>query len=172
MIRITNEEKIRYSKEYWDVKNSGKRLLYKLSPMKNGKHRTFEVEEKDFNALKSLLGYINRVESKTVLNNQLMAKLYIMELVGQIRENETTIFNNYLFQDISNQLSKPLELFYKAFYEDLCSNQLNKLTKGTFTDKEGNDIVMDYKRFKDTFSLEYVTGKIDEHINATLHRRS
>ena len=101
-----------------------------------------------------------------------MAKLYIMELVGQIRENETTIFNDVLFKELSNQLGKPLDLFYKAFYEDLCSNQLNKLAKGTFTDKEGNEIVMDYKRFKETFSLQYVTNKIDEMINLTLHKRS
>ena len=169
---MSNNDKINYSKEYWDVKNSGKRLLYKLSPMKNGKYRTIEVEEKDFNALKSLLGYINRVESKMVYNNQIAAKLYIMELVGQIREKETTIFNQSVFERISNQLSKPLDLFYKAFYDDLCSNQLNKLTKGTFTDKEGNDIVMDYKRFKETFSQEYVTKKIDEMFNLTLHKRS
>jgi hypothetical protein len=169
---MENDDKIKYSKEYWDVKNSGKRLLYKLSPMKNGKYRTLEVEEKDFNALKSLLGYINRVESKTILNNQVMAKLYIMELVGQIRENETTIFNDFLFKELSNQLGKPLNLFYKAFYEDLCSNQLNRLAKENFTDKEGKEIVMDYKRFKETFSLQYVTNKIDEMINLTLHKRS
>lgn len=167
-----NEDKINYSKQYWDVKNSGKRLLYKLSPMKNGKYRTIDVDEKDFNALKSLLGYINRVESKTIYNNQLLAKLYIMELVGQIREKETTVFNRSVFERISNQLSKPLDLFYKAFYEDLSSNQLNKLTKGTFTDEEGKEIIVDYKRFKETFSLEYVTKKIDEMINITLHRRS
>ena len=51
---MENRDKINYSKEYWDVKNGGKRLLYKLSPMKNGKYKTIEVEEKDFNALKSL----------------------------------------------------------------------------------------------------------------------
>tara|TARA_R110002111_G_scaffold246340_1_gene308928 strand:+ start:3089 stop:3598 length:510 start_codon:yes stop_codon:yes gene_type:complete len=169
---MENKEKIQYSKEYWDVKNSGKRLLYKLSPMKNGKYRTFEVDEKDFNALKSLLGYVNRVESKTIYNNQLFAKLYIMDLVGRIRKSGTTIFNSFLFKDISNQLARPLDDFYKAFYEDICSNQLNKLTKGTFTDKEGNAVIMDYKRFKETFSLEYMKTKIDEQMNKTLHRRS
>ena len=35
---MSNDEKINYSKQFWDVKNSGKRLLYKLSPMKNGKY--------------------------------------------------------------------------------------------------------------------------------------
>ena len=169
---MSNEEKINYSKEYWDVKNSGKRLFYKLSPMKNGKYKTIEVEEKDFNALKSLLGYINRVENKTIYNSEIAVKLYIMELVGQIREKETTIFNQSVFERISNQLSKPLDVFYKAFYNDLCDNQLNKLTKGTFTDKEGNDIIMDYKRFKETFSEKYVADKINEMFNLTLHKRS
>lgn len=169
---MENEDKIRYSKEYWDVKNAGKRLLYKLSPMQNGKYRTFEVEEKDFNSLKSLLGYINRVENKTIYNNQLFAKLYIMELVGQIRENETTVFNDFLFKNISNQLSKPLELFYKAFYEDLCANQLNRLTADNFNTQEGTDAIIDAKRFRETFTLEYVTSKLDEMMNATLHRRS
>ena len=169
---MSNEEKIQYSKDFWDVKNSGKRLLYKLSPMKNGKYKTFEATEKDFNALKSLLGYINRVESKTINNNQLYAKLFIMELVGQIRENETTIFNNLLFERLSNQLGKPLELFYIAFYEDLCNNQLNRLTKKQVTDKEFKETIIDYKRFKDTFSLEYVTKKIDEMMISILHRRS
>ena len=169
---MENKEKIQYSKEYWDVKNSGKRLLYKLSPMKNGKHRTFEVEEKDFNALKSLLGYINRVESKTVLNNQMCAKLYLMELVGQIRENKTTVFNDNIFTNISHQLSKPLDLFYKAFYQDLCSNQLNRLDKDNFKTKEGDSVLMDYHRFKKTFTLEYITRKIDERFSLTLHKRS
>lgn len=169
---IKNEEKIKQSKDYWDVKRSGKRLLWRLSSDKNGNFRTFEPNEDDFNALKSVLGCLNRYESKVIYNNQLFAKLYIMELVGQIRENETTIFNDFIFKQISSQLSKPLDLFYKAFYEDLCSNQLNKLTKVNFTDKEGNDIIMDYKRFKETFPLEYVTSKLDEMINITLHKRS
>lgn len=169
---MENDEKIRYSKEYWDVKNAGKRLLYKLSPMKNGKYRTIDVEEKDFNALKSLLGYINRVENKTIYNNSLYAKLYLMDMVGRIRQNETTIFNETIFKDLSYQLSKPLDLFYLAFYEDLCSNQLNRLTKGNFTDKEGKEVLLDYKRFKETFTLEYVTNKLNEMMNLTLHKRS
>jgi len=169
---MSNEEKIKYSKEYWDVKKSGKRLLWRLSPNKNGEYMPFNVTKEDFNALKSLLGYINRVENKSIYNNQLFAKLYIMELVGRIRENQTTVFNDFVFTELSHQLSKPLDLFYKAFYQDLCNNQLNKLTKSNFTDKEGKEVLMDYKRFKETFPLEYVTSKLDEMMNLTLHRRS
>ena len=169
---MTNEDKIKYSKEYWDVKNSGKLLLWWLSPDKEGNFKNFKVTEKHFNALKSILGYINRVENKSIYNNQLFAKLYIMEMVGRIRENETTVFNENIFSDLSYQLSKPLELYYKAFYQDLCSNQLNRLTKVEFLDKEGKEIIMDYKRFKETFTLEIITSKLDEMINQTLHRRS
>ena len=149
---MENEEKIKYSKEYWNVKNAGKRLLYKLSPMKNGNYRTIEVDESDFNALKSLLGYINRVESKTIYNNELFAKLYIMELVGQIRESETTVFNDFLFKNISNQL--------------------NRLTENNFDTKEADEIIKDRIRFEETFSLDYVKTKLNEMMNATLHRRS
>ena len=95
-----------------------------------------------------------------------------MELVGQIREKETTIFNDSIFERISNQLSKPLDIFYEAFYNDLCSNQLNRITKENITDKEGLEIVLDAKRFKETFSLEYMTKKLDERMNLTLHKRS
>ena len=169
---MENEQKIKYSKEYWDVKNAGKRLLYKLSPMKNGKYRTIEVDESDFNALKSLLGYINRVESKSIYNNELYAKLYIMDLVGRIRESKTTVFNDFVFKELSNQLSKPLELFFTAFYSDLCSNQLGRLNEDTFKDRLGDNIILDYEQFKEEFTYEYVKGKLIEKMNETLHHQS
>lgn len=167
-----NETKIKHSKEYWDVKNSGKRLFYKMKPRQNGEYVDFKLCEDDFNALKSLLGYINRVEKKTILNNQLFAKLYIRELVFKVRSSNTTIFNQYVFNEISNLLSIPLETYYEQLYEDLAGNQLNGMTQENISNVEMQEYVLDYKRFKDTFSLEYVTGKIDEMINSTLHRRS
>ncbi|WP_166387726.1 hypothetical protein [Polaribacter sp. 11A2H] len=168
----SNNEKIKYSKDYWDVKKSGNRLLWRISPNEKGEFKTFKVLQDDFNALKSILGMVNRLESKTISNNELFAKLFIMELLGQIREKETTVFNDSVFIQISNQLSKPLELFYQTFYEDLCSNQLNKLTKDDFTDTEGHNILMDYHRFKETFTLELVKSKLNEMMSNTLHRRS
>ena len=73
---------------------------------------------------------------------------------------------------MSNQLGKPLDLYYKAFYDDLCANQLNRLTEKNFDTKEADDIIKDRIRFEETFPLEYVTKKVNEKINATLHRRS
>ena len=168
---MTNKEKINQNNEFWDVKKSGQRLLWRMSPDSNGECKSFKPNESDFNALKSILGAINRSQGETVSNNQLFAKLYIMQLVGDIREKQTTVFNEVLFERLSNQLSKPLDLFYKAFYEDLCSNQLNRITETT-TDKEGQEVIVDYNRFKESFPLEFVTGKLDEHINANLNRRS
>ena len=168
---MTNKEKINQNNEFWDVKKSGQRLLWRMSPESNGECKSFKPNESDFNALKSILGAINRSQEETISNNQLFAKLYIMQLVGDIRENQTTVFNEFIFERLSNQLSKPLDLFYKAFYEDLCSNQLNRITETT-TDKEGQEVIVDYNRFKESFSLDFVTGKLDEHINANLNRRS
>ena len=168
---MTNKEKINQNNEFWDVKKSGQRLLWRMSPDSNGECKSFKPNESDFNALKSILGAINRSQGETLSNNQLFAKLYIMQLVGDIREKQTTVFNEVLFERLSNQLSKPLDLFYKAFYEDLCSNQLNRITETT-TDKEGQEVIVDYNRFKESFPLEFVTGKLDEHINANLNRRS
>jgi len=169
---MTNKEKINQNNEFWDVKKSGQRLLWRMSPESNGECKSFKPNESDFNALKSILGAINRSQEETISNNQLFAKLYIMQLVGDIRDKQTTVFNEFLFERLSNQLSKPLDLFYKAFYEDLCSNQLNRITEGNIEDVDAQEFVLDYYRFKETFSLEFVTGKLDEHINANLNRRS
>ena len=168
---MNNQDKINKSHDYWNVKKAGNHLLFKLSPY-NGKFKTINVTEDDFNALKSVLGYVNRVESGLVNNNQLFAKLFLMELVGQIRENGTTVFNQMVFQNVSNQLAKPLDLFYKAFYEDLCSNQLLRLSEDAFKDEKGMEVVLDYKRFKETYSLQFVTEKLDEMMNHLLHKRS
>jgi len=168
---MANEKKINDAQNYWNVKKAGNHLLFKLSPYK-GNFKNFKVTEEDFNALKSLLGYVNRVESGLVNNNQLFAKLFLMHLVGDIRENGTTIFNEFIFNNLSNQLSKPLALFYKAFYEDLCSNQLDNITEKNISNEDAQEFLLDYKRFKETFSLEFVTGKLDEMMNHLLHRRS
>lgn len=165
-------DKIKKSKQYWDVKNSGKRLFYKLRANEKGEFRAFKPTESDFNSLKSLLGYIDRVESKTIFKNELYAKLYLMHLTQEIRRNETTSFNDEIFSSLSQKLSLPLDLYYRIFYDDLCSNQFNRLTHAKFSDKEGNEIIMDAKRFKETFTFELVRDKLNEIMNKTLHRRS
>lgn len=159
---MNNEKKIKQSQEYWNVKNSGKRLMYKLSPNEKGQYQTFKVNEDDFNALKSVLGYINRSQENNALNSELYFKLFILQLVGDIRENKTTIFNDFLFARISNQLSMPLPLFFKTLYDDICANQLNKLNDADFIIKDFDEIVMNAVIFKANFTLQNLTEQLTE----------
>ena len=168
---LNTEKKIKESQDYWNVKKAGNHLLFKLSPYK-GKFKNFKTTEEDLNALKSLLGYINRAESGIINNNQIMAKLFIMHLTWEIRESKTTMFDRVLKSEISNQLSKPLALFYKTFHQDLCANQLNRLNDEDFKIYEFEDVIKNKQRFEETFTLEFVTGKLNEMMSNILHRRS
>jgi len=171
-MKTANQQKIEDNANHWDVEKSGKRLLWRFSQDEKGNFKNFTPNENDYNALKSVLSWINRQSSGIIDNSPLYAKLYILQLVGEIRENKTTVFNDLVFDKISNQLSKPLELFYSTFYEDLCSNQLNRLTTENFTDVDGKAVLMDEKRFRETFPLSLVVSKMNERMIATLHRRS
>lgn len=164
---MNNQQKIDDNHKFWDVKKAGERLLWRFNADKS-----FMPNDNDKLALKSVLAWINRQSSGIIENNELFAKLYIMHLIGDIRANKTTVFNDFIFRELSNQLSKPLILFYKAFYEDLAANQLTRLTPENVKTKEGDNVILDYKRFKETFPLEYVIQKLDEMMITTLHRRS
>lgn len=164
---MDNQQQIEENNKLWDVKRAGERLLWRFSLDK-----PFKPNADDKLALKSVLAWINKQSSGVLERHNCFAKLYLLQLVGLIRENKTTVFNDVVFSELSHQLSKPLDLFYKAFYEDLASNQLNRLTKDNITTKEGEAVIMDYKRFKETFPLETVVSKLNEQMIATLHRRS
>ena len=164
---MKNQKKIEDNAKFWDVKRAGERLQWRF-----GLDKPFAPNDDDKLALKSVLAWINRQSSGVIEKNNLFAKLYLLQLIGDIRENKTTVFNEFLFSQLSNQLSKPIELFYKAFYEDLASNQLNRLTADDFKDEEGKSVLMDYKRFKETFPIELVVDKLNEQMIATLHRRA
>lgn len=171
-MKRTNQQKIDDNNNFWDIKKAGNRLLWRFSEDKNGKMQSFSPNEEDVMALKSVLYWVNRQSSGLLDKHNLYAKLFILQLVGDIREKKTTVFNDFLFERLSCQLAKPLELYYTTFYEDLVSNQLNRLTTGVFTQKDGEAVVMDCKRFKETFPLELIKEKLNERMLATLHRRS
>lgn len=126
---MSNQTKIQENKEYWDVKRSGEKLLWRLSPDDDGKFKSFTPNLKDYNALKSVLGWINRQTSKNVDNNVLFAKLYIYHLTMNIRHYGTTVLNEFPTNDLLRLLDTPLNLFYKSFHQDLHGNQLNKLVE-------------------------------------------
>uniref|UniRef100_UPI003F6CBE99 hypothetical protein n=1 Tax=Polaribacter sp. TaxID=1920175 RepID=UPI003F6CBE99 len=121
---MDNEKKIKDNKDFWDVDKSVKRLIWRLAPKENGQYFKFEPNENDFNALKSLLGSLDRDKKINVANNVLFAKLYIYHLTMNIRYFNTTVLENYPAQDLNRMLSKPLSMFYKSFHKDLQDNQL------------------------------------------------
>ena len=166
-MKTTNKQKIADNRDFWDIKKAGERLLWRFDLDK-----PFTPNADDKLALKSVLSWVNKQSSGVLERHNIYAKLYIMQLVGDIRRNGTTVFNEAVFSELSHKLSKPLELYYITFYQDLVSNQLNRLSTDSFTQKEGEDIVMDYKRFKEAFPLDLVKSKLNERMIATLHRRS
>lgn len=167
---MDNEKKIQENKEFWNEQKSVKRLIWRLAPKENGSYSRFQPDKTDFNALKSLLGSLDRDKKINVANNVLFAKLYIYHLTMNIRKFETTVLDDFPAKDLSLLLDKPLDLFYQSFYNDLQDNQLNKLLK--VPEPEQEEVIKEYKRLKETFTLEMVTSKLDDMINKSLKRYS
>lgn len=167
---MDNNKKIQENKEFWNEQKAVKRLIWRLAPKENGTYSRFEPNETDFNALKSLLGSLDRDKKINVSNNVLFAKLYIYNLTMNIRHFETTVLEDYPAKDLSLLLSKPLDLFYQSFYKDLQDNQLNKLLK--VPESEQKEVLKEYQRLKETFTLDIVTSKLDSMINQCLKKYS
>lgn len=192
-----------------ELKKAGERLLWRLSPKENGDHTTFKANENDFNALKTILGHINRQEKISVKNQSLFAKLFIYELTMEIRNYQTTVLNPFPLQKLSSLLSKPIEVFYDAFYSDLINNQLNRLTDfdninkqiekdikeaeenypnyegitskedyikskrlEMISDEKQIEVLKDYSRLKETFTLDFVVDKLNGNIAEAINKFS
>lgn len=164
---MNNQQKIIENDKFWDVKRAGERLLWRF-----GLDKPFKPNEDDKIALKSVLAWINRQSSGVIEKSPLFAKLYLLQMIGIIRENKTTVFNEAVFQELSNQLSKPLTLFYRAFYDDIVANQLNRLSEDSFKIEQFEDVVSNQELFKKTFTPDYVVKKLNEMMISTLHKRS
>lgn len=164
---MDNNKKIKDNKSFWEVDKAVKRLIWRLSPKENGNYFKFEPNESDFNALKSILGSLDRNKKINIANNTLFAKLYIYHLTMNIRHFETTVLNSYPEKELKRMLDKPLEMFVQSFYNDLHNNQLNKLLK-TENEKEQKDILESVEQLKKTYTLDYVRGKLFDSINKSL----
>lgn len=169
--RMRNFEKERAAKrEFWDVKKSGEYLLWLLSPDENGNYKNINSSEKSFNALKSVLGFINRQSTGNVKNNQLFAKLYIHFLTQGIRYHSTTVFNDFIHKELHQLLSYPLPLFYKAFIKDLHDNQLNRMLE--VKEEQLQEVLIDAQRFKEVYNEDFVESKLNEMVSEALNRFS
>ena len=168
---MDNNEKIKRNKDFWDVVKAVKRLVWRLAPNDKGEYSNFRVLEDDFLALKSILGEIDRLNKINLPNNTLFAKLYIYHLTMNIRHFGTTVLDNYPHSDLHRLLSKPLDLFFQSFYNDLQDNQLNKLLNCK-TDEEKKEVWNDFVKYKETFTLQFITEKLTSQINEALKRFS
>ncbi|MDG2194260.1 MAG: hypothetical protein P8K77_05305 [Polaribacter sp.] len=162
---------IKYKKEYWNVKKSGIRLLWRFQKDESGRFKNFTPTEADEISLKSVLAWVNRQSDNNVNNNHLFVKLFVYHLTTEIRESETSIFDSFLQAKVSLLLNKPLALFYEAFKQDLYINQFQRLIKekGIVDDK---DAVIDYTRFTEVYSPEFVMSKLNEMASEAINRFS
>ena len=161
---MNNLKKLADNKTFWNVQKAGEKLLWRLSPQKNGEYKAFKPNDSDFNALKSILGMINRIEKNNVANNRLFAKLYINFLTQEIRYHETTVFNEDIFTIVNSKLNYSLDSYYAAFVNDLQGNQWNRILKDKTVEEQLETVKM-YEQFKQTFSYGFCVPKLNEAIN-------
>lgn len=162
-----SNKKLVSQKEFWNVKKAGEKLLWRLSPDKTGEYKAFKPNENDFNALKSILGMINRIEKNNVSNNELFAKLYVNFLTQEIRYHGTTVFDKRIFAIVGNKLNYSLESYYSTFLNDLQGNQWNKILEDKTLEEQLETLKM-FNQFKETYCFDYVASKLDENINHAL----
>jgi hypothetical protein len=161
----------KHKNDYWNVKKSGTRLLWRFQKGESGGFKNFTPTEADEIALKSVLAWVNRQSDNNVNNNHLFVKLFVYHLTTEIRESETSIFDRFLQTKVSLVLNRPLNLFYEAFKQDLYTNQLQRLIKenGIVDDK---GIVVDYTRFTEVYSQKFIMSKLNEMVSEALNRFS
>jgi len=161
---MSNTKKLANEKEFRNVKKAGEKLLWRLLPDKSGQYKAFKPNENDSNAIKSILGMINRIEKNNVANNTLFAKLYINFLTQEIRYHGTTVFDETIFAIVNAKLDYSLDSYYAAFVNDLHGNQYNKIVTDE-TEKEQLETVKMAQQFKQTFSHDFIAPKLNEAIN-------
>ena len=134
-----------------------------------GSDKPFKPNQDDIEALNTIFGWINRQKKETLNNNVLFAKLYIYHLTMNIRHYGTTIIDDLAQKDLSKILNTDLSLFYDSFYRDLQDNQLNKLLEAK-TDIAKEEVLKNYKNYKETFTQDFVNNKLGNMITEALNR--
>jgi hypothetical protein len=168
---------------------------------------TFKPDNNDVEALNTVFEWINHQKKETLNKNTLFAKLFIYHLTMNVRHYETTILNDFPQKDIISLLEKPLDLYFKAFHQDIHNNQLNKLVEfdkinaqidkdiaaaerdypkfdsitsqenyiknkeaQRITEDQKIKVVKDYKNLKETFTLEFVKGKLIDMVTEAINK--
>lgn len=135
------------------------RLKWRLSG-----NTSFKPNQNDVEAFNRIIEWISSQKEITLLNDTLFAKLYIERLTNEIRENKSTVFSVINQKEVSRVLSMPIELFYKAFHQDLHVNQLRKVLDG----KIKKSVTMG--DLDEKYNLDYVTLKLNHMITEAKNR--
>ena len=112
-----------------NLKKAASRFQFRFSKDNKGEFRNFKPNSEDVQALNCIFTEINKRDENTIAKNNLFAKLLVYQYTQNIRHYETTVLSdlNFALKDIHKILSYDLEAIYKGFYNDLHSNQLNRL---------------------------------------------
>ena len=155
----------------YDLKKYVDRFQWRFSKDENGNFKQFKPNYKDVEAINNIFEWINRQKKETLKNNVLFAKLFIYFLNQNIRHYETTVLDEFPQKEITKILRTPLHLFYKAFYEDIKFNQINKLSKEN-TSEENDEIIKQHKELLESFTLKLVSDKLADLITEALNKYS
>lgn len=153
----------------YDLKKSVERFQWRFQKDANGNFKNFKPTEIDVQAINNIFEWINNQKKVSLNNNILFAKLFIYELIQEIRVNNTTVLDEYPQMKLTKVLRTPLPLFYKAFYEDIKFNQIKKLSELN-TDIENDNILQDHKLLLETFTLKVVSDKLADLITEALNK--
>tara|TARA_R110002051_G_C8769409_1_gene503366 strand:+ start:33088 stop:33555 length:468 start_codon:yes stop_codon:yes gene_type:complete len=149
------------NKQYnYNVQKAASKLLWRFNSV-NGQTKSFNPNKDDIQSLNTLLECVNREKKEKLSQNVLFAKLFIYALTDHLRKFETTIFDKEITKQLSMMLEKPLDVFYKAFEEDLYNNQTKRIEL-----KDGVTI----DDFKRTYTTEFIQMNLDLMITEALNR--
>ena len=151
----------------YDIKKAGDRLIWRLKPNENGQYINFKPNESDFKALKTVLGWITSEKEKSVLDNEILVKLYIYSLNDLIRKYDTDVLDGMVQKELSKILDTPLHLFYDAFDRSLVEVQMNKIIERA-RDKSGNKITK--AKFMEVYDTDFQKEQLNHMISEALNR--
>ena len=152
-----------------DIKKAAGKLIWRLKPDKEGNFKSFTPNQNDVDSLNCILNWINNQKKETLNNNKLFAKLYIEKLAFELRNSNSTIFNNYSQIKVSTILDMPLESFYEAFKRDLYLRQFKKLLEDdSIVDEKG--LVVSQNQFQESFNDDYIRSQLNHMMTEALNR--
>ena len=164
------------------VEKSLQRLHWRFSPNEKGQVNQFKPNQNDADALNDVIGWIEREKNKTLLKQQLFAKLFIV-ILGEYNLHYKDI--NFAQKEIHQILKIPIESHVEVFrnkFNTVASENAHShlgLSKKPFylqTDEEkeiDKKILEDnqevFLKFINKWSIEEITESLEKQITNALN---